>query len=272
MYRHMYQRTPSFPIRFFLLFLVAIPLMAFSGMSSFPQVSLMSPNTANRGIASQPLALVYRGPAGCHDCSQAVAGLLARSKWNFRVEYVGPNEPLHLTAALLKTATLYAQPGGDGDLDTAYAHMKPDAPLIQNFVRAGGHYLGFCMGGYLAGATPGFKLLPGDTDEFIITKGASVKTVADTTTQIYWRKQLRTMYFQDGPYFILYHRPAKLTILARYTNGKIAALVTPYGKGKVGVVGPHPEATAEWYSRYHLVAPAGLNNDLGQDLIDTVMQ
>lgn len=37
-------------------------------------------------------------------------------------------------------------------------------------------------------------------------------------------------------------------------------------------LGPHPEATAQWYSRYHLAAPAGLNNDLGQDLIDTVMQ
>jgi glutamine amidotransferase-like uncharacterized protein len=263
----MYQRSSNFPTQLFLLFLLAIPFIALSGMDTFTPASVAT----NKSITSQPLALVYRGPAGCPDCSQAVAALLERSKWNFRVEYVGPNEQLHLTAALLKTATLYAQPGGGNDLNSAYDYMKHDVSLIQNFVRSGGHYLGFCMGGYLAGATPGFKLLPGDTDEFIITKGASVKTIADTTTPIYWRGQRRTMYFQDGPYFILYHHPARLQILARYTNGKIAALVTPYGKGWVGVTGPHPEATAQWYSRYHLVAPAGLNNDLGQDLINTVM-
>jgi hypothetical protein len=28
-------------------------------------------------------------------------------------------------------------------------------------------------------------------------------------------------------------------VLATYTNGEIAALVAPYGKGKVGVSGPH---------------------------------
>ena len=60
--------------------------------------------------------------------------------------------------------------------------------------------------------------------------------------------------------------------LATYTNGKIAALVAAYGKGKVGVSGPHPEATAEWYAAHHLVTPEGVNADLGYDLIATLMQ
>ena len=29
-------------------------------------------------------------------------------------------------------------------------------------------------------------------------------------------------------------------ILARYTNGKVAAMSAPYGAGRIGVVGPHP--------------------------------
>jgi glutamine amidotransferase-like uncharacterized protein len=197
--------------------------------------------------------------------------LLKNSKWNFDVEYVGPNESLHLSAALLKTAAVYAQPGGNTDLDTAYAMLRSDAPLIRDFVKSGGRYLGFCMGGYLAGATPGFKLLPGDTDEFIISPGASVRTPVDTTVKVYWRGQPRTMYFQDGPYFII-NRYADVTILARYTNGEIASLVTPYGAGKVGVVGPHPEATDEWYIAHHLPVPASLDLDLANDLLDTTME
>ncbi len=42
-----------------------------------------------------------------------------------------------------------------------------------------------------------------------------------------------------------------ITVQGRYTNGAIAALVAPYGRGKVGLCGPHP--------------------DLGDDLIDTFM-
>ncbi len=63
-----------------------------------------------------------------------------------------------------------------------------------------------------------------------------------------------------------------MIVLATYTNGKIAALVAPYGKGKVGVSGPHPEATAEWYEASHLVNPEGMHADLGYDLIDTLMR
>ncbi|MBV9229999.1 MAG: hypothetical protein JOZ18_11850 [Chloroflexi bacterium] len=254
----MYQR-PYYPRA--LLLLLVVPLFALSGIGPVNSVS----------VASRPLALVYRGPAGCPRCSAAVASMLESSKWNFNVEFVGPNESLHLSAALLKTATLYAQPGGNGDLNTAYDIMRSDAPLIRDFVKSGGRYLGFCMGGYLAGATPGFKLLPGDTNEYTISKGAIVKTTVDTTIKLSWRGQPRTVYFQDGPYFII-NRHANVTVLARYTNGLIAALVTPYGAGKVGVVGPHPEATDEWYIAHHLAVPASLNLDLAYDLVDTTMQ
>ena len=63
-----------------------------------------------------------------------------------------------------------------------------------------------------------------------------------------------------------------MIVLATYTNGTIAALVASYGKGKVGVSGPHPEATAAWYRAYNLANSDGMDADLGYDLIDTLMQ
>ena len=44
-----------------------------------------------------------------------------------------------------------------------------------------------------------------------------------------------------------------VTVLATYAaNGEIAALVAPYGIGKVGVEGPHAEAPADWYEANHV--------------------
>jgi len=220
---------------------------------------------------THPLALVYRGPAGCAGCSEAVAELLQSSQWHFIVQYVGPNEQLKLSATTLQAAALYAQPGGSGELTQAYRQVKKHAREIRNYVASGGRYLGFCMGGYLAGRTPGFQILPGDTDQFIASRGASVRTEADTIVNVHWRKQTRSMYFQDGPYFLLDPGASDVIVLATYNNNKIAALVAPYGQGKVGVVGPHPEATATWYKTYHLVNPEGIKTDLGHDLIDTLM-
>src|SRR5262249_40353693 len=131
------------------------------------------------------------------------ATLLRDTKWGFEVHYVGPNERLHLSAATLKMASLYVQPGGDGTLEHAYAAVRPYSAAIQDFVDSGGRYLGLCMGGYLAGRDPGFDLLPGDTDQFIASPRASVTTAADTIIQVNWHSQPRSMYFQDGPFFVL---------------------------------------------------------------------
>lgn len=233
--------------------------------------TMMTTNAREHPV-NRPLALVYRGPAGCPGCSEAVAELLRSSSWHFDVQYVGPNERLTLSPATLQAAALYAQPGGSGELSQAYQQVKKHAHTIRNYVASGGRYLGICMGGYLAGRTPGFQLLPGDTDQFIASRGASVRTEADTIVNVHWRGKLRSMYFQDGPFFLLDRRhTSNVIVLATYTNGKVAALITGYGKGKVGVSGPHPEATAAWYEASQLINPEGICADLGYDLIDTLM-
>ncbi|RZQ62331.1 BPL-N domain-containing protein [Amycolatopsis suaedae] len=215
---------------------------------------------------NRPLALVYRGPATTPGCPEAVAGVLAD---HFAVRFTGPREKTELGAAALAGAALYAQPGG-GTLSHAYRKLRRHRDDIRDFVRGGGRYLGFCLGGYLAGATPGFGLLPGDTDRYIDSAGASVGHDGDAVVTVRWRGRRRRLYFQDGPVFLL-DRPDAAEVLATYPNGTIAALVAPFGAGRVGVVGPHPEATADWYGVRWPRRPLRSGHDLARDLVEAVL-
>ena len=219
-----------------------------------------------------PLALVYRGRAARPAaCSEAVAELLGSSPRGFDVAFVGPRQELRLTPDNIARAVLYAQPGG-GELRPSYRRMRRSRDTIRDYVAAGGRYLGFCLGGYLAGATPGFDLLPGDTDQYVSTAGAEVTDTGDTVVEVAWRGTPRRLYFQDGPVFQLRPQTARrTTVLARYSTGGIAAFTSAFGRGRVGGVGPHPEAPPAWFRDARLpVVPSGA--DLGHDLIDEVLR
>lgn len=129
------------------------------------------------------------------------------------------------------------------------------------------------MGGYLAGSGPGYNLLRGNCDDYTRTRGAEVKTERNAVITVRWRvphrRVIRKMFYQDGPYFWLHSR-AKGRVLARYSNGLIAAMVVPYGNGTVGVSGPHPEANRSWYQLAGLRFP-GSTYDLGHQLVDEIM-
>ncbi|MER6526878.1 BPL-N domain-containing protein [Streptomyces sp. NPDC001508] len=220
------------------------------------------------GTGPRLLALVYRGPASLPGCPEAVAALLARGPWDLDVRFTGPQEALALTAGSLSRALVYAQPGG-GTLAAAYRRLRPQRGAIRAFVRGGGRYLGFCLGGYLAGATPGFGLLPGDSDRYISSPGATVQGTGDTLVRVDWRGRPRTVFFQDGPCFVL-DEHADATVLATYPTGTPAALVTRFGAGRVAVVGPHPEATDDWYTGHDL--PVQHTLDLARDLVEAVLR
>jgi len=220
--------------------------------------------------STQPIALIYRGPATDEDCPPAVAALLQHK---YKIVYVGPKEEVDVDETTLSTAKLYVQPGG-GDLDKSWPHVRKYASPIQKYVKNGGRYLGICLGGYLAGTEPGFDLLPGsgETDQYITSKDAVVTSENDTVVPLLWRGKLRHVYFQDGTRFDLDQTAAPTEILATYTNGKIAAAVQHVGKGRVGMVGPHPEADEDWFTMYKLTNPDGkMSFDLFYDLLNTLM-
>jgi glutamine amidotransferase-like uncharacterized protein len=148
--------------------------------------------------------------------------------------------------------------------------MRGEASVIRQYVHHGGRYAGFCLGGYLAGTSPGFGLFPGEVRRFIESPGANITTDEDSIVRVIWRGRPRHLYFQDGPCFSG-ASPAQAETLATYLNGTVAALTVPYGNGRVGLVGPHPEAPQEWYTEQHINNPDGVRRELGLDLIDSTM-
>ena len=211
---------------------------------------------------TSPLAIVYRGAASLPGCPEAAARALASSPYGFRVEFARP------TRASLRGAALYCQPGGD-DLGPAWRRLRKDADAVRDFVRSGGRYLGFCLGGYLAGDDPGFGLLEGATDSYVGTPGGEVPDEGSRSIDVTWAGQRRPIYFQDGCYFT--EGPAT-EVVARYANGMPAAVVSPFGEGRVAVAGPHPEATDDWFRDEDLPPLAHPTTDLAHDLIRRVME
>ncbi|HCT78290.1 MAG TPA: hypothetical protein DGT23_17280 [Micromonosporaceae bacterium] len=232
----------------------ALASLGWAGMSALPK---------------RPLALVYRGPASCTGCSEAVAALLRSTPTRFRIEFCGPGEKVKISAESLATATVYAQPGG-GNVTSAWRRLHGHANEIRDFVNGGGNYLGFCLGAYLAGTSPGFSLLPGDVGRYISTRLAGTHQTDDTILPVRWRGKPRHMYFQDGPVFTI-EPDASTIVLATYDTNAPAAVIATYGAGRVGVVGPHPEADQSWYATAELTNPDGIRFDLGHDLIESTV-
>ena len=118
--------------------------------------------------------------------------------------------------------------------------------------------MGICLGAFLAGHNPGLGLIPkGDNVvREINQKGAQVDDEKDTTIQTDWTfstgdkrgktESRRWLYFQDGAAFRLSPK-SSAKVLGRYSkNGDVAAILSPFGKGWVANVGPHPEADETW--------------------------
>jgi glutamine amidotransferase-like uncharacterized protein len=237
----------------------------------------------------RPVALVYRGPAACDGCPEAAADMLARQRQHFIIRYIGPRERLRFSAQALRGAALFVLPGGGNNVQQAWRDLRDDPgfspALVRDYVRAGGRYLGICMGGYLAGSTGangGLRLLPGDSAGYVGSPGAGVPTTADTLVRMIWlggrRPRLRTMYFQDGPYFQLSDprtdpQARAAVVLARYRSAghPIAIMIVPYGRGRVAVSGPHPEATPGWYTASGLRSYYAADIDIGNTLIAALM-
>jgi glutamine amidotransferase-like uncharacterized protein len=87
--------------------------------------------------------------------------------------------------------------------------------------------------------------------DYTAQASADVKNMDQTFINVLWRGRPKTIYFQGGPSFkfktgLSAAKVAKVDVVAKYGNGQIAAAIVPYGAGAVGVMGPHPEASASW--------------------------
>ncbi|KAH6669716.1 hypothetical protein F5X68DRAFT_236413 [Plectosphaerella plurivora] len=235
---------------------------------------------------TRPQALVYRGPTSCDGCPESVGDLLTSSPWHFQVTYVGPGEKVKVTKETLSKVRVFAH-GGGPDVAEAWNAVKGFATPLKTFISSGGIYMGFCLGAYLAGNSddyPGFDILPHgvSVDSEIKQKDAEITNDEDTVIQLDWKFQTGKVeenlwaYFQEGAVMKglngYFNNGGQGRIIANYSmNDNVAASVTPYGKGWVGIVGPHPEADKSWYTMKHISNPDGYSFDMGFDFINATL-
>lgn len=190
---------------------------------------------------------IYRGPAGCDDCSESVKRALQRLSPTYQIDFVGADESVDITPHNLARYDLYVQPGGGQDIPAALDSLgKARAEAIRDYVAKGGRYLGLCMGAYLADNS-NLGLISQDLDSEAGRPGFEVAGIADAAVRVVWEGKADSVFYQDGPYFPIADGASPYTTIATYRNGDVAAARYTYEQGVVVLSGPHPEAGEQWF-------------------------
>jgi len=186
------------------------------------------------------------------DCADAVCDVLNLSG-EYTAKLVGPSSfPYTIVSeTLLAQADCLIVPGGLGDADQYDdSFLKALAPIIKRYLAKGGRYLGICAGGYFAGHHYMDILKPSTkAAQYVRRKSSTVKHEEHAVVTVDWAGEKRTVYFHDGAAFVPKRWYSRMSgdVVARYSNGDAAALIQTYKDGKVGVMGPHPEAQRWWF-------------------------
>ena len=193
--------------------------------------------------ASEQYALIYNGSVAAEEGPEAVAAIAEQA--GLPVTFVSDLAEL---PRLLEHAAVFIIGGTEDDLNPLIAAFTPEVTAaLQDYLRNGGRYLGICGGGFMA--STGWE----EGESFVKTLGIIPAESGDFDEDaeprilpIRWLRETHPMYFQAGPTFELTESPEAVQVLAYYADGRIAGLISSYGKGKAAVCGPHPEAPESW--------------------------
>jgi hypothetical protein len=159
---------------------------------------------------------------------------------------------------------------GGKSVDSAAAMGHELMDQVRNFVYSGGGYVGFCAGLFITTAQigtsgkVGYGIVPGST-ELHIKKNSGGQLLL-THTQ-YGAKQF---YYAGGPELNISDADLKAAngkIIATYDDGKTAGVELEYGKGKIAVIGLHPEAGFWWKLFKGIIDPDGSDRWFAIDMI-----
>jgi glutamine amidotransferase-like uncharacterized protein len=194
----------------------------------------LSANTQHEDTVKTAKILVH-DPILELDCAHAVASAL---KPEFKVQMITLNNLRYG----LYDCDLLVVGGGIGDSDLFYDIMtRNHIRAIQDYVEAGGKYLGICMGAYWASSLY-FDLVPLAIGQYIVTEDSGIDHEYPTVAKISWQGVEHNMYFYDGCTF---HATNKNTeIVARYQNGYPMAVIE---NNQIGLIGCHPESEPWWF-------------------------
>lgn len=188
-------------------------------------------------------ALLYTGPISDPDSNEAIAAVVKQA--GLPVVYL---DNLSDLPAKLADARLFIIGGTEDDVAPLVNQFTPAITgSLKRYLSQGGRYLGICGGAFVASLgwadegnyVKALGLVPAESDDYD----------GDFSPKIYeirWLGEVRRMYYQAGPNFALKPSTEPVRELAYFDDGRIAALMSAYGRGKVAVSGPHPEAPASW--------------------------
>nr|WP_314557998.1 BPL-N domain-containing protein [uncultured Pseudomonas sp.] len=189
---------------------------------------------------------VYRGPAACEGCAEAIKAAIERLGSTYQIDFLGPNERLDISRTSLQRYEAYVQPGGGQDIPAALSSMGQDRiAAIRAYVAQGGQYLGICMGAYLADVD-NLGLLDVALDSEVGRPGFPVTSIEDSAVLVKWGGREHHLFYQDGPY-LPQGTGIGFRVIGSYGNGDIAAARYRFGAGVVVLSGPHPEADESWF-------------------------
>lgn len=201
-------------------------------------------------MAKKASVLVYTEHPMCSiDCSDAVCDIL-KSTEKYDVYMFGKDSfPKLNDKRIFFNSDCIIFPGGFGDSDQFDERLYRFKASVRKYVKNGGKYLGICMGAYFAG-THYFDLLNpliGYT-QYIKRPNSNIHKTTPSIIKLDWKGEEKEMYFHDGTAFFYNQDPVEdIIVYATYKNGDIAAMIQPYKKGKIGLIGPHPEAQKWWF-------------------------
>ena len=195
------------------------------------------------GPAQGAYALIYNGPVAASGSTAALAAVAQQD--GLPVKFVPDIRDL---PGLLPGAKVFIIGGTQDDLSPLVAAFTPDIiAAVKDYLQNGGRYLGICGGGFMASTgwdedgrhfTP-LGIIPA-------ASGAFLPDTAPAILPVNWLGQTRQMFYQGGPAFYLAPTAQGARIIASYADGRVAAFISPYGRGEVAVSGPHPEAAQTW--------------------------
>lgn len=224
-------------------------------------------------VAERRSVFVLKTAGVCDGCAEAVSKMLFTA--GIRSQILGAEQ---LAAAVGPRDLVViggGDPDGEGEWTIKQALVRAGVfDWLKAHVAGGGRFVGICAGAYLTeewidrnAAEKGLDVFPGKVDNF-----AKDKSARYILTRWGHSRTPRWIYFQNGPRM----RPkpgAAVDVLGVFDQDESpAAAVFPYGKGKVGVMSPHPEADAEWARTAGIADKDGLDYDLGVALIRRTLE
>ena len=187
------------------------------------------------------IALFSHHPECSNQCCEAMIKALS-SYYNFRIF-----SEHDIASDMFDGIDIVAFPGGIGDADSHYKFFtRRFANQLAKYIDEGGRYLGICMGAYWTDQWY-FDLI-GDVRavQYIKRPTSEIKRSHSTTARVNWQGTEQDMFFYDG--CALLNLDSDTKVVATYSNGDAMAIF----RGRVGIIGCHPEAEESWYDKKHL--------------------